>query len=151
MIKLKINEQQYQVEVPDNMPLLWVLRDILDLTGTKYGCGIGQCGACTILLDGEPLRSCSLPVSAFEGKSIQTIEYWAAREELHPVQKAWIEEDVAQCGYCQSGQIMAAIALLKKKPDPTGEEILQAMNGHLCRCGTYPRIKKAIKKAAQYE
>ncbi len=151
MINLKINNQQHQLEAPASMPLLWVLRDLLGLTGTKYGCGIGQCGACTVLLDGEPIRSCSLPVSAFEGKSIQTIEHFANSEKLHPVQKAWVEEDVAQCGYCQSGQIMAAIALLDKNSKPSEEDIQGAMNGHLCRCGTYPRIKKAIQKAANYE
>ena len=151
MITLNINNKNHTIDAPDEMPLLWVLRDLLGLTGTKYGCGIGQCGACTILHEGEPLRSCSLPISAFEGKNIQTIEYFSAQKELHPVQQAWIDEDVPQCGYCQSGQIIGAIALLGKNPKPTDEEIHQAMNGHLCRCGTYPRIKNAIKKAASHE
>lgn len=148
---IKINNQTHTIDVPTNMPLLWVLRDILGLTGTKYGCGIGQCGACTVLVEGEPLRSCALPISAFAGKQVQTIEYFSTKKELHPVQQAWIEEDVAQCGYCQSGQIMGAIALLKKNPKPTDDEIQQSMNGYLCRCGTYPRVKKAIKKAANHE
>ena len=146
-MKIKINNKTHEVEVAENMPLLWVLRDILGLTGTKYGCGIGQCGACTVLLEGEPLRSCSLPISIFEGKHIQTIEYFTAQKELHPVQQAWIDEDVAQCGYCQSGQIMSAIALLEKNADPTDEDIHEAMNGLLCRCGTYPRIKKSHQKS----
>ncbi len=149
MAILSINGKRYELDLPDNMPLLWVLRDYLKLTGTKYGCGIGQCGACTIHLEGEPMRSCTLPISALEGKKITTIEHYADKKVLHPVQKAWIEEDVAQCGYCQSGQIMGAIALLDKKGRPNDEDIYNAMSGHLCRCGTYLRIKKAIKTAAQ--
>jgi isoquinoline 1-oxidoreductase alpha subunit len=131
------------------MPLLWALRDILQLTGTKYGCGIAQCGACTVHLDGQPIRSCSIPVSAAVGSRITTIEGLAKGEELHPVQKAWIELDVVQCGYCQSGQIMSAVALLETNTNPSDADIDAAMNGNICRCGTYPRIRAAIKRAAE--
>jgi len=132
---------------PDT-PLLWVLRDELGLTGTKYGCGIAQCGACTVLLDGLPAPSCSLPVSAVEGQSILTIE-GLSRDRTHPVQRAWAEIDVPQCGYCQSGQIMTTVALLAETPRPNDADIDAAMSGVLCRCGTYPRIRAAIKRAAE--
>lgn len=130
---------------PDT-PLLWHLRDHQGLTGAKYGCGIGACGACTVLVDGRAIRSCVTPVSAIAGKSITTIEGLADGERLHPVQQAWIDEDVAQCGYCQAGQIMAAVDLLSQKPQPTDADIAAVSN--LCRCGTYPRIRKAIRRAA---
>jgi isoquinoline 1-oxidoreductase alpha subunit len=129
------------------MPLLWALRDILNLTGTKYGCGIAQCGACTVHLNGTPIRSCSVPVSAIQGQTVTTIEGLSANT-THAVQKAWIEEQVPQCGYCQSGQIMSAAALLAQKPNPSDADIDEAMQGNICRCGTYPRIRKAIKRAA---
>ena len=129
------------------MPLLWVLRDILGMEGTKYGCGVGSCGACTVHLNGSAVRSCQLPISALAGMEITTIEGLSAKGD-HPVQKAWIAEDVAQCGYCQSGQIMSAAALLKSTPNPTEEDIENFMAGNICRCGTYMRIKKAIQLAA---
>ena len=144
---LLINGNNYTVEADARMPLLWVIRDLVGLTGTKYGCGISQCGACTVHLNGTPVRSCSLPVSAVTNQSITTIE-GLSTDNSHPVQKAWIDEQVPQCGYCQSGQIMTAAALLKKNPNPTDKDIDGAMQGHICRCGTYPRIRKAIKKAA---
>ena len=147
-IRLEINQQTYDLDVDGDMPLLWVIRDFARLTGTKFGCGIAQCGACTVLMDDQPVRSCVLPVSAAEGKSVTTIE-GISNEADHPVQQAWIEEQVPQCGYCQSGQIMAAVALLKDNPSPSEEEIETAMNGILCRCGTYPRIKKAIAKLTE--
>jgi isoquinoline 1-oxidoreductase subunit alpha len=130
---------------PD-MPLLWHLRDHQGLTGAKYGCGIGACGACTVLVDGKAIRSCVTPVSAIAGRSVTTIEGLAKGDRLHPVQQAWIDEDVAQCGYCQAGQIMAAVDLLREHPQPTDEEIAAVSN--LCRCGTYPRIRRAIRRAA---
>lgn len=145
--QLSINGKKYQVEAEPNMPLLWVIRDLVQLTGTKYGCGIAQCGACTVHLNGNPIRSCSTPVSAVANKPITTIEGLSS-DNSHPVQQAWIAEQVPQCGYCQSGQIMAATALLSKKPNPTDADIDAAMQGHICRCGTYPRIRKAIKTAA---
>ena len=145
---LSINGKSYKVEADPKMPLLWVIRDLTNLTGTKYGCGIAQCGACTVHLNGNPVRSCSLPVSAVGKQSITTIEGLSS-DNSHPVQKAWIEEQVPQCGYCQSGQIMAAAALLKKNPNPSDADIDAAMNGHICRCGTYVRIRKAIKTAAK--
>ncbi len=129
------------------MPLLWVLRDILGMEGTKYGCGVGSCGACTVHLNGEAVRSCQLPISALAGTEITTIEGLSAKGD-HPVQKAWVDVDVAQCGYCQSGQIMSAAALLKNNPNPTEEDIENFMTGNICRCGTYTRIKKAIQLAA---
>ena len=144
---LKINGQSREVDVDPNTPLLWVLRDHLDLVGTKYGCGIAQCGACTVHVNGVAARSCSLPVSGLEGKEITTIE-GLSEDGSHPVQQAWLEVDVPQCGYCQAGQIMSAAALLDKNPSPTDAEIEEAMHGNLCRCGTYVRIKKAIKVAA---
>lgn len=148
--QLKINGKSFQVDVDPATPVLWVLRDHLNLNGTKYGCGVGACGACTIHFNGRALKSCQLPVSAVGNQEITTIEGIAsATGDLHPVQKAWLELDVAQCGYCQTGQIMAAVSLLKSKPDPTDEEIDTAMTGNICRCGTYLRIKAAIKQAAK--
>jgi isoquinoline 1-oxidoreductase alpha subunit len=144
---LKINNKAYTVEADARMPLLWAIRDLAGLTGTKYGCGIAQCGACTIHLDGVPVRSCSIPVSAAGNKNITTIE-GLATDNTHPVQQAWVMEQVPQCGYCQSGQIMSAAALLSKNTAPSDEDIDKAMQGNICRCGTYPRIRKAIKTAA---
>ncbi len=145
---LKINSKEYQLEADENTPLLWAIRDIIGLKGTKYGCGIGSCGACTVHLDGTPVRSCQLPISAIENQDITTIEGLSENGE-HPVQKAWLELDVAQCGYCQTGQIMTASALLKNNPNPTDEDIDSFMSGNICRCGTYTRIKKAIQLAAK--
>ncbi len=149
-MRLKVNGKEYTAEgIEDATPLLWVLRDGLGLVGTKYGCGIGACGACTVHLNGEPARSCSIPVAMAAGQSITTIEGLAPSDEvLHPLQRAWIEEDVAQCGYCQAGQLMTAAALLAKKPDPSDADIDQALSGNLCRCGTYVRIRKAVRIAA---
>ena len=144
---LKINGKALQVDVDSSTPMLWVLRDHLNMPGTKYGCGIAQCGACTVHLDGTAIRSCSLPVSAVGKASITTIEGLSANG-THPVQKAWLEHDVAQCGYCQTGQIMSAAALLKNNPKPSDEDIDAAMSGNICRCGTYLRIKEAIKSVA---
>jgi len=146
MNKLLINGVHHDVEVEADTPLLWVLRDAAGLTGTKYGCGIGACGACTVLLDGEPARSCLLPVSAVVGKAVTTIEGLSA-DRSHPVQQAWIAESVPQCGYCQSGMILAAVSLLRKTPHPTDAQIDGAMT-NLCRCGTYNRVRKAIHRAA---
>jgi len=146
-INLNVNGKQQTVDVDPKTPVLWVLRDHLNLVGTKYGCGIAQCGACTIHLDGVAVRSCQLPVSVIGQKSITTIEGLAENGD-HPVQKAWIEHDVPQCGYCQAGQIMQAVSLLNQKPNPSDEEIETAMNGNICRCGTYLRIKAAIRTAA---
>jgi isoquinoline 1-oxidoreductase subunit alpha len=146
-INLKINGKPQAVDVDPKTPLLWVLRDHLDLVGTKFGCGIAQCGACTVHVDGNATRSCVLPVSSVVNKDVVTIEGLSENGD-HPVQKAWLEHDVAQCGYCQSGQIMNAAALLKSKPNPSDEEIENAMNGNICRCATYLRIKAAIKTAA---
>lgn len=148
IFKLNINGTSKQVDVDPSTPMLWVLRDHLDLVGTKFGCGIAQCGACTIHLDGNAVRSCQLPVSAAEGASITTIEGLSEKGD-HPVQKAWMEHDVPQCGYCQAGQIMTAAALLKQNPSPSDEDIENAMNGNICRCGTYLRIKAAVKTASQ--
>ena len=145
---LSINGKKQQVEVDPSTPILWVLRDHLELVGTKYGCGIAQCGACTIHLEGSPVRACQLPVSAVGDKAITTIE-GLSEEGTHPVQEAWITHDVPQCGYCQAGQIMSAAALLESNPNPSDAEIDAAMNGNICRCGTYMRIKKAIKTAAK--
>ena len=143
-----VNAKEHNVEVSSDTPLLWVLRDSLKLYGTKYGCGIAQCGACTVHMDGLPIRSCVIPIAHVNGKSIVTIE-GLSENGSHPVQKAWEEEDVPQCGYCQSGQIMSAVALLERKPDPTDEDIDRAMKGNICRCGTYSRIRKAIKRASK--
>lgn len=145
---LTVNNLTYPVEVQPDTPLLWVLRDTIGLTGTKYGCGIAQCGACTVHLNGAPVRSCSLPVTAAVGKKITTIE-GLSPDGNHPVQQAWVEEDVPQCGYCQAGQIMSATALLRKNSNPSDVEIDQAMAGHICRCGTYKRIRKAIHTASK--
>ena len=145
---VRINKKSHIVTVDENMPLLWVLRDILDMKGTKYGCGVGSCGACTVHLNGSAVRSCQLPISALANQEITTIERLAEKGEQHPVQKAWLDVDVAQCGYCQSGQIMSAAALLKSTPKPTEEDIENFMTGNICRCGTYTRIKKAILQAA---
>jgi isoquinoline 1-oxidoreductase subunit alpha len=146
-INLTVNERASTVDVPADTPLLWVIRDVLNLHGTKYGCGIGQCGACTVHLGGQPVRSCLTPVSSAHNVNITTIE-GLSPDGSHPLQQAWREMDVPQCGYCQAGQIMSAAALLTKKPNPTDEDIDSAMNGNLCRCGTYLRIRKAIHKAA---
>ncbi len=145
---LNINNQTHTVDVDPQMPLLWVIRDFIGLKGTKFGCGIAQCGACTVHLEGNPVRSCTLPVMAAAGRKITTIEGISA-DNSHPVQKAWIEEQVPQCGYCQSGQIMAAVALLNKNPKPSDADIDASMQGHICRCGTYQRIRKAIHRAAE--
>ena len=145
---LDINNTKYTVNVDQQMPLLWVIRDFAGLTGTKFGCGIAQCGACTVHIDGAPVRSCSFPVTGAVGKKITTIEGISANID-HAVQKAWIELQVPQCGYCQSGQIMTAVALLKRNPKPTDTDIDAAMQGILCRCGTYQRIKNAIHRAAE--
>ena len=147
MITFVVNGRRRTVDVSPDTPLLWVLRDTLGLTGTKFGCGMALCGACTVHLDGEPIRSCVTPVSAAAGNTVTTIEGLSAKA-LHPVQTAWIAEDVPQCGYCQSGQIMTAAALLAKRPAPTDAEITEAMSGILCRCGTYQRIRQAIHRAA---
>ncbi len=146
-ITLSVNGEAKQVDAPDDMPLLWVLRDLLGLTGTKYGCGVAQCRACTVHIDGAAVQSCQLPVSAAAGKQVTTIE-GLGTPKLHVLQEAWIAEDVAQCGWCQPGQIMSAAALLAAKPAPTDDEIDQAMSGNLCRCGTYNRIRRAVKRAA---
>lgn len=145
---LKVNEKKQTVDVPPEMPLLWVLRDTLGLTGTKYGCGIAECGSCTVHLDGEPIRSCVTAIGECEGKSITTVE-GLSKDSSHFVQKAWIAEDVSQCGYCQSGQLMVAAALLAKHPDPTDKDIDEMMFPILCRCGTYNRIRRAIHLAAK--
>ncbi len=146
-MKLDVNGSIREVDAPEDMPLLWVLRDLLGMTGTKFGCGMAQCGACTVHLDGEAVRSCVTPVSDAAGKKVTTIEGLSA-DGSHPVQRAWAELDVVQCGYCQSGQIMAAAALLSKVPDPSDAEIDRALSGNLCRCGTYQRIRKAVHRAA---
>ena len=148
MIQLTVNGRSREVDVEPEMPLLWVLRDVLDLKGPKFGCGIAQCGACTVHVNGEPTRSCSFPVSAAAGKRVLTLEGLAPAGRLHPVQQAWIEHQVPQCGYCQGGQILAAVALLRKKPNPTDKDIDEAMT-NICRCGTYARIRTAIHAAAK--
>ena len=147
MVKLQVNGKQHEIKADPAMPLLWVLRDLLGLTGTKYSCGISTCGACTVLVEGKAVRSCVTPVSTVHGKTITTIEGLSS-DRSHPVQQAWLKEQVPQCGYCQSGQIMAAVALLSQKPNPTDADIDQVMSEVLCRCGTYPRIRKAVKRAA---
>lgn len=146
-ILLTVNEKQYSLDVSDRMPLLWVLRDSLGLTGTKFGCGLSQCGACTVHVDDRAVHSCVTPIASVVGKKVTTIEGLSA-DGNHPLQRAWIEENVPQCGYCQAGQIMKAAALLAEKPDPTDNDIDSAMSGNLCRCGTYQRIRRAIHRAA---
>ena len=150
MITLTINGVEQQLDVDPTTPLLWVIRENAGLTGTKFGCGIAQCGACTVHLDGAPIRSCVTPVQVAQGKSVTTIEgVGSVSDGLHPVQQAWIDEQVPQCGYCQSGQVMAAVALLAENPRPTDTDIDNAMRGNVCRCGTYPRIRRGIKRAAE--
>ena len=146
MISLDINGKRYEVDVPPDVPLLWVIREHLKLTGTKFGCGVAMCGACTVHVNGKAQRSCQLPVGEAQGKTITTIE---GLPEDHPVKRAWILEQVPQCGYCQPGQIMQAAALLVEDPNPSDEKMMKAMEGVLCRCGTYPRIMKAIRRAAK--
>jgi len=148
-IKFTLNGKSQTVDVVPQMPLLWVLRDTLGLTGTKFGCGMALCGACTVHINGQPIRSCVTPISSVAGKTVTTIEGLSANNS-HPVQRAWIEEDVPQCGYCQSGQIMTAAALLAKAPNPTDADIDEAMHGNICRCGTYQSIRRAIHLAARY-
>lgn len=145
-VQLNVNGKAYVVDADPQMPLLWALRDFIGLTGTKYGCGMAQCGACTVHLDGKAVRSCSVPLAAIGNKTVTTIE-GLSPDGRHPLQLAWQEEDVPQCGYCQSGQIMNAAAFLKQNPSPTDEEITRAMTGNLCRCGTYQRIHKAIRRS----
>ena len=146
---LNINGETHAVAVSEDTPLLWMLRDVLGLTGTKFGCGIAQCGACTVHLDGRPIRSCVTPVGAVGSRAITTVEAVGNTAPGHKIQQAWLELEVIQCGYCQSGQIMSATALLTDKPDPSDADIDAAMAGNICRCGTYPRIRAAIKKAAR--
>ena len=146
-MQVTVNGVKREVDAPPDMPLLWVLRDVFGLTGTKFGCGMAQCGACTVHVDGEPLRSCVMPLSAVAGKSITTIEGLSS-DGSHPVQRAWAELDVVQCGYCQSGQIMSAVALLAVKPKPTDADIDAALTGNICRCGTYQRVRAAVHRAA---
>lgn len=146
-INLTVNTKVYSIEADPAMPLLWAIRDYVGLTGTKYGCGIAQCGACTVHLEGKAVRSCSIPTGSVGDKNITTIE-GLSPEGKHPLQLAWVEEDVPQCGYCQAGQIMTAAVLLKEHPNPTDEEIVNAMKGNICRCGTYGRIQKAVKNAS---
>jgi aerobic-type carbon monoxide dehydrogenase small subunit (CoxS/CutS family) len=148
-LKLLINGNDYSLDAPEDIPLLWVLRDKLNLLGTKYGCGIGVCGSCTVLVEGNPIQSCLIKAQALQGKAITTIEGLSAAGD-HPVQRAWNDEDVPQCGYCQAGQALTAAALLQRNADPDDAAIDSAMSGVMCRCGTYPRIRKAIKLAARY-
>ena len=148
-MKLNINGEEREVDVSEDMPMLWVLRDELDMTGTKFGCGVAQCGACTIHIDGRAVRSCATPAGAIQGRRVTTIEGVSDGENLHAVQQAWLAHQVPQCGYCQSGQIMQAIAFLRHVPDPTDDDIDRAMSGNICRCGTYPRIRQAIREAAR--
>ena len=149
MATLQINGQQHELDVPDDMPLLWVLRDVVGLTGTKFGCGVALCGACTVHLDGRPIRSCITPVASTAGKTITTIEAIGETPSSEKIQKAWLNVEVVQCGYCQSGQIMSAAALIESNPNPSDAEIDAAMSGNICRCGTYPRIRAGIKQASQ--
>ena len=149
MAMLQINGQEHDLDVPDGMPLLWALRDVVGLTGTKFGCGVALCGACTVHLDGRPIRSCITPVASVVGKSVTTIEAIGDTRSGKKIQEAWLGIEVVQCGYCQSGQIMSATALIESNPNPTDAEIDAAMSGNICRCGTYPRIRAAIKHASQ--
>jgi isoquinoline 1-oxidoreductase subunit alpha len=148
MVTLNVNGQSHTVDAPDDMPLLWVLRDLIGLTGTKFGCGIAQCGACTVHLDGKPVRSCLLPVGSIGTRAVTTIEAIGDTPNGKRIQKAWLDIEVVQCGYCQSGQIMSATALLNRTPNPDDSDIDAAMAGNICRCGTYVRIREAIKRAA---
>jgi isoquinoline 1-oxidoreductase subunit alpha len=148
MTALSVNGKRVDLDVDPSTPLLWVIREHLGLTGTKYGCGMAQCGACTVHIDGQPVRSCVTPLSRATGKQVTTIE-GLSPDLSHPLQRAWVEEDVPQCGYCQSGQLMSAAVLLREKPTPSDEDIDQAMTGNICRCGTYPRIRRAIHRAAE--
>ncbi|MDN2566997.1 (2Fe-2S)-binding protein [Aquibium sp. A9E412] len=147
-MRLTVDGRPIEIDAEPDMPLLWALRDLAGITGPKFGCGIAACGACTVLVDGQPVRACVMPVGAVEG-AVTTIEGLAEGDALHPVQQAWLDEQVAQCGYCQAGQIMSAVALLAEIADPSDEEIDAAMGGNLCRCGTYPRIRAAIRRAAR--
>ena len=149
MTTLRINGQEHDLDVPDDMPLLWVLRDVVGLTGTKFGCGVALCGACTVHVDGRPIRSCITPIASVVGKKVTTIEAIGDTESGAKIQRAWLNIEVVQCGYCQSGQIMSAAALLESNPNPTDAEIDAAMSGNICRCGTYARIRAAIKQASQ--
>ena len=149
MALLQINGQEHDLDVPDDMPLLWALRDVVGLTGTKFGCGVALCGACTVHLDGRPIRSCITPIASAVGKSVTTIEAIGDTPSGKKIQEAWLDIEVVQCGYCQSGQIMSAAALIESNPNPTDAEIDAAMSGNICRCGTYPRIRAAIKHASQ--
>ena len=150
MITFSLNGEIVRLDVEPDTPVLWAIRDEIGLTGTKFGCGIGQCGACTVQLDGTPVRSCQLPVTALEGRSVTTVE-GLSPDGAHPLQRAWVEFSVPQCGYCQSGQLMSAAALLAQKPDPTDDDIDAAMSGNICRCGTYNRIRAAIHRAAELQ
>lgn len=149
-MKITINKQTHQLDVPDDMPILWALRDVLGMTGTKFGCGKALCGACTVMLDGNPIRSCVTPVKAAENKQITTIEAISEQPAGQAIQTAWIENNVPQCGYCQSGQIVSATALLNSNKQPSDDDINAAMSGNICRCGTYNRIRDAIKQAAEH-
>ena len=149
MTSLRINGQDHDLDVPDDMPLLWVLRDVVGLTGTKFGCGVALCGACTVHVDGRPIRSCITPIASVVGKKVTTIEAIGDTESGAKIQRAWLNVEVIQCGYCQSGQIMSAAALIESNPNPTDAEIDAAMSGNICRCGTYVRIRAAIKQASQ--
>jgi isoquinoline 1-oxidoreductase alpha subunit len=149
MTSLRINGQEHDLDVPDDMPLLWVLRDVVGLTGTKFGCGVALCGACTVHVDGRPIRSCITPIASVVGKKVTTIEAIGDTESGAKIQRAWLNVEVIQCGYCQSGQIMSAAALIESNPNPTDAEIDAAMSGNICRCGTYVRIRAAIKQASQ--
>jgi isoquinoline 1-oxidoreductase alpha subunit len=149
MMTLRINGLEHELDVPDDMPLLWVLRDVVGLTGTKFGCGVALCGACTVHLDGRPIRSCITPVASVIGKSVTTIEAIGKTASGEKIQRAWLNVEVVQCGYCQSGQIMSAAALIESNPNPSDADIDAAMSGNICRCGTYTRIRAAIKQASQ--
>ena len=148
-VSLTVNGDTYEADVASDTPLLWVLRDNFGLTGTKYGCGIAVCGACTVHLDGQPVRACTTPVSQTDGRSVTTVEGLAGDDDLHPLQAAWIAENVPQCGFCQSGQLMSAAELLARNPDPSDADIDAALSSNLCRCGTYQRIRRAVRRAAQ--